>query len=89
MEIAEATLTALDRQYETLDLSLSTSIAFNKCHQKNRSFQNFLAKFIGLAKKCKKTEEQKVEALKKKVAEPIVKALSTLDTPPSYNDFTI
>src|SRR6266436_4373939 len=84
----EAALTALDKQYETLDLSLSTSIAFDKCYQKNRPFQNFLAKFIGLAKTCKKTEEQKVEALKKKVSELIAKALSTLDTPPVRNDFT-
>jgi len=79
---------ALDRQYETLDLSLSASIAFDKCYQKNHPFQNFLAEFIGLAKKCRKTEEQKVEALKKKVSEPIAKALSTLDTPPTRNDFT-
>jgi hypothetical protein len=84
---AEAALTALDRQYETLDLSLSASIAFDKCYQKNRPFQNFLAEFTGLAKKCKKTEDQKVEALKKKVSEPIAKALSTLDNPPPRNDF--
>jgi hypothetical protein len=86
--IAEAVLAALDRQYETLDLSLSTSILFDKCFQKNWPFQNFLAEFVGLAKKCKKTEEQKVEALKKKVSESIAKALSTLDNPPSRNDFT-
>ena len=79
---AEAALTALNRQYETLNLSLSTSIALDKCYQKNRPFQNFLAEFTSLAKKCKKTEEQKVEALKKKVSESIVKALSTLDNPP-------
>src|SRR5580692_10341402 len=85
---AEAALTALDKQYETLDLSLSASIAFDKCYQKNRPFQNFLAEFTGLAKKCKKTEEQKVEALKKKVSESIAKALSTLDAPPPRNDFT-
>src|SRR5580692_472810 len=85
---AEAALTALDRQYETLDLSLSASIAFDKCYQKSRPFQNFLAEFTGLAKKCKKTEEQKVEALKKKVSESIAKALSTLDAPPPRNDFT-
>ena len=84
---AEAALTALDRQYETLDLSLSASIAFDKCHQKNRPFQNFLAEFTSLAKKCKKTEEQKVEALKTKVSESIAKALSTLDNPPPCNDF--
>jgi hypothetical protein len=85
---AGAALTVLDRQYETLNLSLSASIVFDKCHQKNRLFQNFLAEFIGLAKKCKKMEEQKVEALKKKVSEPIVKALSTLDTLSLRNDFT-
>jgi hypothetical protein len=80
-------LAALDRQYETLDLSLSASISFDKCFQKNRPFQNFLAEFVGLAKKCKKMEEQKVEALKKKVSKSIAKALSTLDNPLSHNDF--
>jgi hypothetical protein len=86
--MAEAVLAALDRQYETLDLSLSASISFDKCFQKNRPFQNFFAEFVGLAKKCKKTEKQKVEVLKKKVSESIAKALSTLDNPPSHNDFT-
>ena len=67
----EAALIVLDRQYKTLNLSLSALIVFNKCHQKNRPFQNFLAKFIGLAKECKKIEEQKVEALKRKISELI------------------
>jgi hypothetical protein len=56
---AEAVLAALDRQYETLDLSLSASISFNKYFQKNRPFQNFLAKFVGLAKKCKRRRNKK------------------------------
>jgi hypothetical protein len=80
-------LAALDRQYKILHLSLSASISFNKCFQRNRPFQNFLAEFVGLAKKCKKIEEQKVEALKKKVSESIAKALSTLDNLPSRNNF--
>jgi Mn-dependent DtxR family transcriptional regulator len=63
------------------------SISFDKCFQKSQPFQNFLAEFTNLAKKYKKTEEQKVEALKKKVSESIAKALSTLDNPPSQNDF--
>jgi hypothetical protein len=62
-----------------VDLSLSASISFDKCFQRNRLFQNFLAEFISLAKKCKKTKEQKVKALKKKVSKSIAKALSTLD----------
>jgi hypothetical protein len=37
---------------------------------------------------CNRREKKKVEALKKKVSEPIVKALSTLDTPPLRNNFT-
>jgi hypothetical protein len=60
---------------------------FDKYHQKNCPFQYFLAKFISLAKKCDKVEEQKVEALKK-VSEPIVKALNALYTSLPYNDFT-
>jgi hypothetical protein len=43
---------------------------------------------VTLAKKCKKTEEQKVEALKKKVSKLIAKALSTPDIPPPCNNFT-
>jgi hypothetical protein len=85
---AEAALTVLNRQYETLDLSFFVSIAFDKCQQKNCLFQNFLAKFIGLARKYKKTEEQRVEVLKKKVSKLIAKALSTLDTSPLCNNFT-
>ena len=72
---------------KTLDLSLSASIMFDKYHQKNCSFQYFLAKFISLAKKCEKVEEQEVEALKK-VSEPIAKAFNTLYTSLPYNNFT-
>jgi hypothetical protein len=39
-----------------------------------------LAEFISLAKKGKKIAEQKVEALKKTVSEPIAKTPRTLDT---------
>jgi hypothetical protein len=46
-----------------------------------------LHQFIAPTKKCKKTEEQKVEVLKKKIFKPIVKALNTLDTLLPYNDF--
>jgi hypothetical protein len=84
---SEVALNSLDKQYETLDLSLSASISFDKCFQKSRPFQNFLAEFTNLAKKCKKTEEQKVEALKRMVSESIAKALGTLDNPPVRNDF--
>jgi hypothetical protein len=54
---SEVALNTLDKQYETLDLSLSASISFDKCFQKSRPFQNFLDEFTNLAKKIKKTEE--------------------------------
>jgi len=82
---SKVALNTLDKQYETLDLSLSASISFDKCFQKSYLFQNFLAEFTNLAKKYKKIEKQKVEALK--VSESIAKTLSTLDNPLAHNDF--
>ena len=66
-QTANTFLAALDKQYLTLDLSHQASIAFDKLHQGLHPYQNFIADFNTLAKKCKKSNEQKVEALKKKV----------------------
>jgi hypothetical protein len=51
------------------------------------SFPNFIAKFETLAYQCGKTEEQKVEALKKKISQELAEKLATLDNPPAANDY--
>jgi hypothetical protein len=78
---------SLDKQYETLDLSRQASIAFDNCFQKGRPFANFLAEFNTAARQCKKTAEQKVEALKKKVQDEIALKLANLPNPPARDDF--
>src|SRR5438034_3790707 len=80
-------LAALDKQYTTLDLAHAAGIMFDKLHQANRPFQNFLAEFNTLAKKCRKTDEQKVEALKKKVSEEIASKIAGDSNPPPRDDF--
>ena len=81
-------LAALDKQYATLDLAHAAGISFDKLHQANRPFQNFLAEFSTLAKKCRKTDEQKVENLKKKVSEEIATKIANDPNPPARDDFT-
>jgi hypothetical protein len=78
---------SLDKQYETLDLSRQASIAFDNCFQKGRPFPNFLAEFNTAARQCKKTAEQKVDALKKKVQDEIALKLANLPSPPARDDF--
>ena len=80
-------LKALDKQYCTLDLAHSAGIQFDKLEQKSRPFQNFLAEFNTLAKKCRKTEDQKVESLKKKVSEEIAIKIAADPSPPARDDF--
>ncbi|KAI0991523.1 hypothetical protein K3495_g16664, partial [Podosphaera aphanis] len=46
----------LDGQYETLDLAQDAAIKFDNLQQGTRPFQNFLANFVALAAKCRKTE---------------------------------
>ncbi|KAK8153302.1 hypothetical protein BC567DRAFT_187127 [Phyllosticta citribraziliensis] len=54
----------------------------------NKPFQNFLAQFVALATNCKKTEDQKVDAFKRKVSTELASMLKTLPTPPKRDDFT-
>ncbi|KAI0992449.1 hypothetical protein K3495_g15736, partial [Podosphaera aphanis] len=79
--------TSLDAQYETINLKLDASIKFDVLYQKKTPFPNFIALFQNLSQRCGKTEEQKVEALKKKVSVEIAQKLATLDSPPSVDDF--
>jgi hypothetical protein len=78
---------ALDQQYETLDLKLDASIDFDQLFQRKMEFPNFIAKFETLAHQCGKTSEQKVDALKKKISQELAEKLSTLENPPAANDY--
>ncbi|KAI1006099.1 hypothetical protein K3495_g2121 [Podosphaera aphanis] len=85
---AEQLFAALDSQYETVNLQLDASIKFDKLYQRKTPFPNFLATFQSLATRCGKTEEQKVEALKKKVSDEIAQQFRSLDEPPASDDVT-
>jgi hypothetical protein len=78
----------LNVQYETMDLKLDTSISFDQLFQQKTSFPNFIAKFDTLAFQCKKIDEQKVDALKKKVSQELAEKLATLENPPDDNNYT-
>jgi hypothetical protein len=78
---------ALNQQYETLDLKLDASIDFDQLFQRKTAFPNFIAKFETLAYQCGKTDEQKVDALKKKISQELAEKLTTLENPPAANDY--
>jgi hypothetical protein len=78
---------ALDRQYETLDLKLDAGIDFDKLFQRKMPFPNFIAMFETLAYQSGKTDEQKVDALKRKISQELAEKLATLENPPAANDY--
>ena len=47
----------------------------------NKPFQNFIAEFKSLASRCKKTTEQKVDALRLKVSQELSNAITHRDHP--------
>ncbi|RKF75390.1 hypothetical protein GcM1_234074 [Golovinomyces cichoracearum] len=70
---------SLDSQYETVNLKLDASIKFDKIYQRKTPLPNFIATFQSLATRCGKTEEQKVEALKRKFADDIAQQFPSDD----------
>jgi hypothetical protein len=64
----EALFSVLDVQYEIIDLKLDAGISFDQLFQQKTSFPNFITKFDIFAFQYKKTDKQKVDALKKKVS---------------------
>jgi hypothetical protein len=78
----------LDVQYKTMDLKLNTSISFDQLFQQKTSFLNFIAKFNTLVFQYKKTNEQKVNILKKKVSQELTEKLATLENPSDNNNYT-
>ncbi|KAI1003327.1 hypothetical protein K3495_g4881 [Podosphaera aphanis] len=80
-------IASLDKQYETVTLKLDASIKFDELFQRKTPFPNFIATFTTLAHQCGKTNEQKMEALKKKVSVETSTNFSGLDNPPAFDDF--
>ncbi|RKF84235.1 hypothetical protein GcM1_135008 [Golovinomyces cichoracearum] len=79
---------SLDSQYKIVNLKLDASIKFDKLYQRKTPFPNFIVTFQSLATRCGKTEEQKVKALKRKVADEIAQQFRGLDRPPASDDFS-
>ena len=77
----------LNSQYETLDLSRQMGIDFDKLSQDDKPFANFLAEFNSLAIHCRKTDEQKVEALRLKVEREISDIIAVDRNKPGRGDF--
>jgi hypothetical protein len=68
-------------------LKLDTSISFDQLFQQKTLFLNFIAKFDILVFQYKKTDEQKIDALKKKVSQKLAEKLATLENLSDDNDY--
>jgi hypothetical protein len=77
----EAVFASLNRQYETVDLTREANLKFDILKMKSRQFQDFIAEFNSLATRCKKTIEQKVDALRLKVSQELSDAVTHRDQP--------
>jgi len=87
-ETGDALFEELDRQYEVVNIKLVAQRDFDKLEMsKNQNFPNFLSLFKQLAAQADKTNEQKVEALKKKVTNEIAVLYMSLPNRPGDGDF--
>jgi hypothetical protein len=86
-QTASDLLKSLDAQYQTLNLALDASRKFDLLFMKGKPYANFVAELTTLGRKCKKTPEQMVEALKKKVSVEIAKSIAKMEEPPAPNDY--
>jgi hypothetical protein len=84
----EALFSIPDVQYETINLKLNTNISFDQLFQYKTSFLNFIAKFNTLVFQYKKTNEQKINTLKKKISQELTKKLVTLENSSDDNNYT-
>lgn len=84
---ADDVFKTLSTQFETMDLAQQASQKFDNLYMLNKPFQNFIAEFRTLAQRCDKTEQQKVEALKKKVSKELADKLAYQPLPPAKDDF--
>lgn len=84
---SDAVFQTLDEQYATVDLSRQAAIDFDNLWMRNQSFQNFKADFDRLAQLCKKTNVQKVEALKIRVSQELSDRVFNIISTPGPDDF--
>ena len=84
---SDAVFQTLDEQYATVDLSRQAAIDFDNLWMRNQSFQNFKADFDRLAQLCKKTNTQKVEALKMRVSQELSDRVFNIIETPGPDDF--
>ncbi|KAM4063869.1 hypothetical protein HRG_006967 [Hirsutella rhossiliensis] len=81
-------LAEMNKQYETLDLTLSASQAFDNLWMGKKPFQNFIADFAALAEECGKTETQKVESLQLKVSQELANEMTHQLVRPARDNFS-
>lgn len=86
-ETATELFAYLDTQFQLVNVKLAAGIQFDQLKQGADEYPNFLATFNNLAGRCEKTNEQKVEALLKKVSHDIALKFSTNPNPPRMTDF--
>jgi hypothetical protein len=70
-----------------MDLAQQASQKFDNLFMLNKHFQSFVAELRALTQRCKKTEAQKVEALKKKVSKELPDKLAYQPLPPPKDNF--
>jgi hypothetical protein len=80
-QTTEAVFASLNHQYETVDLTREANLKFDTLKMKSRQFQDFIAEFNSLATRCKKTTEQKIDALRLKVSQELSDAVTHRDQP--------
>lgn len=84
----DAFLAALDKQYEVVNIKQVAQREFDKLEMgKNQGFPNFLAQFKTMSAQAGKTNEQRVDALKKKVTDEIASRYISLPNRPGDDDF--
>ena len=64
-----------------LDLTREANLKFDLLKMKGRQFQDFIAEFNSLSARCKKTTEQKVDALRLKVSQELSDTVTHRDQP--------
>lgn len=84
---AEQVLKTLNTEYETLDLSRQAAQDFDNLFMTNSPFPNFISQFENLAIKCKKTNEQKVDALRLKVSVELTDGLAAQIIRPGRSNY--
>lgn len=78
---ADDVFSELDKQFETMDLAQEAGRKFDNLFMGNKPFQNFISEFRLLAGRCNKSNDQLVDALKKKISPGLADALKVQALP--------